>query len=285
MGCLHTQTGFKHWFGNIHLSGNCNRACYFCIGQYMQGLDPLNNLNTWPLKGLNEFIDKCVEHGVSEINVTGTNTDPLLFTHTAALKQALQQRIPNLIFGIRTNGAASEFKKDVLKLYDKGSITICSFNKIVHTKMMGTGKPFRIYKDLEYYKHFTNLKVNCVLGPENALFGYGEDLFQTLWMLEKFGIKRVNLREPYGQPNIGDPIKRAGENPIKYILGMPVYKFKNMDVCYWDVHYVEVESVNLYADGKVSLTYPITKGYNDVLGDVKPQSEFKQGRNFSQWNK
>ena len=61
MGCLNADSGFSHWFGNIHLSGPCNRACYFCIGQHMMALDPFNNLDEWPLVGLDDFVRKCQE--------------------------------------------------------------------------------------------------------------------------------------------------------------------------------------------------------------------------------
>jgi len=36
---------------------------------------------------------------------------------------------------------------------------------------------------------------------------------------------------------------------------MPRYDYKGVDVTYWDVHYVRVESVILYANGNVSLDY------------------------------
>src|SRR5437762_5702074 len=104
MGCLNSEGQFFHWFANIHLSGPCNRACYFCIGQHMMELDPLNNLNLWPLKNIDEFLDCCLDKDVNEINLTGSNTDPLLYNHIPELKAYLEENIPNLIFGIRTNG-------------------------------------------------------------------------------------------------------------------------------------------------------------------------------------
>lgn len=66
------------------------------------------------------------------------------------------------------------------------------------------------------------------------------------------------------------------------VLGMPSYNYRGMSVTYWDVHYVEVESVNLYANGSVSITYPITKGY-DPSGLVLDQSHFPGGRIHEQW--
>ena len=65
---------------------------------------------------------------------------------------------------------------------------------------------------------------------------------------------------------------------------MPVYEYENSRITYWDVHYVEVESINLYANGKVSLTYPITKGRCDTTGEVLDQSFFRtSGRVRNQW--
>jgi hypothetical protein len=282
MGCLNSDSGFSHYFGNIHLSGPCNRKCYFCIGQHMMALDSFNNLTEWPLKGLDEFISTCLAHKVAEINVTGTNTDPLLYAHTHKLKQYIQRSIPDLILGIRTNGVAVKQRMSNWQAYDKGSVTVCSFDSDVYRTMMGEGAPPDIaYLLLNASKSLRkSLKVNIVLGPENCKDG---DIYKTLNRLNEFGIKRVNLREPYGQPHIGDPFAGLIVHAGRY-LGMPYYNWgDDMEVTYWDVHYVEVESVNLYAQGKVSLTYPITKGHDDITGKVLDQSHFPGGRIQEQW--
>jgi len=275
MGCLNSSQKFKHVFGNIHLSGPCNRACYFCIGQHMMALDAENNLGEWPLKGIDSFVEECILAGVTEIYVTGTNTDPLMYQHTAELKEYLLRRIPELVFGIRTNGAMHTSPK--FEHYDKGSITICSLNPEIHTKMMGKGSP----ADLEYIvkKWGNKFKVNIVLGPEQDM----ADICQTLMKCMALGIKSVNLREPYGQPHVGNPLRdyiQTGE-----VYGMPVYSMVNdMNVVYWDVHYCEVESINLYANGRISHDYPISRGH-DAEGIVLKQSNFEHGRHNEQWVK
>lgn len=278
MGCLNSEGLFKHWFANIHLSGPCNRACYFCIGQHMMALDSLNNLDTWPLPNIDKFVDQCLEHNVNEINVTGTNTDPLLYQHTDKLHTYLKERIPNLVFGLRTNGVLALQRPEIMALYNKGSITVCSLRDSIYKLMMGQGSP----PNVEAIKHLTeelgwsNLKANIVLGKANCNI----DLHDTIYWLSKFGFTKVNVREPYGQPHIGNPFPKA--TPIKMTLGMPTYKVDNCEVTYWDVHYVEVESVNLYANGNVSMTYPITKGH-DSSGKVMDQSNFPGGRVQEQW--
>ena len=69
----------------------------------MMALDALNNLHQWPLPGFAEFVVKCQKHGVTEVNLTGTNTDPLLFEHHKQLVAALRDAIPEVVIGIRTN--------------------------------------------------------------------------------------------------------------------------------------------------------------------------------------
>lgn len=80
--------------------------------------------------------------------------------------------------------------------------------------------------------------------------------------------------------NDGTPGYRFGDQ-----FGMPVYFLnRGLKVVYWDVHYVEVESVNLYANGVVSEDYPVTRGHDPVAGKVEDQSHFtKSGRVHEQW--
>lgn len=281
MGCINSNGQFEHWFGNIHLSGSCNRSCYFCIGQHMQLLDALNNLDVFPLKNIDEFIDRCIEKNINEINVTGSNTDPLLYKHTAKLKEYIKSRIPNLVFGIRTNSVLGNTRGDILQLYDKGSITICSFDPVIYKKMMGQGEPPRLNEILPNFKHFNRLKMNVVLGDENVETG---DILRTIRMAMMYRFDTLNLREPYGQTHIGNPMERWNFKESGRHLGMPYYMYGRLRITYWDVHFVEVESVNLYANGVVSLTYPVTKGHDPQNGQVTEQSKWGKGRHFSQWN-
>ena len=285
MGCLNSEGKFEHWFANIHLSGPCNRACPFCICQHMMALDPYNNLDTWPLTNFSEFVATCKEKGVSEVNITGTNTDPLLFTHTLELREALDANFPELLFGLRTNGVLALARPDLWELYNKASITVCSFTPDVYKKMMGRGKAPDIAEIIAQSNHMKSLKLNVVLGPENTAertHDDSADVYETLRHAADLGIARVNLREPYGQPHVGDPMAGKYEQ-VKTTLGMPTYDFRGVQVTWWDVHYVEVESVNLYASGKVSVTYPITLGHDDATGKVLAQENFQGGRVHEQW--
>lgn len=279
MGCLNSGHGFEHWFANIHLSGPCNRSCYFCIGQFMMGLDPYNTLDTFPLPNLEVFLDECVEKEVKDINLTGTNTDPLLYKHTGELVEYIRKKVPNASVKIRTNAVKKNLSD--LQYYDAGSVTICSFDPEIYKKMMGRGEPPKLSRIMENTEDWDDLKVNIVLGPENV----GDDLAKTLNILSNYNIPRVNLREPYGQPHVGDPLHSKYDHlEIGKVLGNPTYCWTDdMVVTYWDVHYTHVESINLYANGNISRDYPITRGHDEKEGEVKDQSQFTHGRKRKQW--
>lgn len=282
MGCLNSEGQFTHWFGNIHLSGPCNRRCYFCIGQHMMSLDPFNNLSVWPLHNIDKFVSECKQKSIKEINLTGSNTDPLLFKHIERLTEYLREEITNVILGVRTNGVGNI---QLMKHFDKGSISITSLNSEIYKKTMGIGQP-----PIENLRSILNsefgisdkIKVNIVLCPE-LLHSPIRDLDNTILELSKLNkIKKINVRQPYGQPNIKNPFD--GMEVHKYVYGNPCYLIHGMEVTFWDVHYTEVESVNLYANGIVSLTYPVTKGCHPVYGDVRGQEHFvKSGRVNEQW--
>lgn len=278
MGCLNSNKSFTHWFGNIHLSGPCNRSCYFCIGQHMMALDPLNTLDASPLPGFDRFVERCRERGIGEVNLTGSNTDPLLYRHHWKLHDALKQAIPGVTLGIRTNGALLLESGDILDCYDKWSVSITSLDPDLYRKTMGSGKPPNILRIMEALPR-TPVKVNVVLCPETVESG---DIYRTLDRLAAAGVHTVNLREPYGQPHIGSPLK----NPCGTVYGMPQYRWgAGTMVTYWDVHYCEVESVNLYANGTVSEDYPVTRGHHPSGEVIGQESWLVSGRHREQWVK
>jgi len=241
----------------------------------MMGLDPLNNLDEWPLKNFQDFVGGCLARDVPEVNLTGSNTDPLLYRHHAELCGALRKGIAGCRIGVRTNGVLAAARPDIWSLYDKASVSITSLDPDKYRATMGRGEPPDISAILRI-KPGMPVKVNVVLCPETVATG---DIEKTLDALADAGVRTVNLREPYGQPHIGSPL----EDPVGERLGMPRYDWRGMDVTYWDVHYVEVESVNLYANGVVSETYPITKGYSP-RGEVLGQEYWKtSGRQTEQW--
>lgn len=276
MGCLNAGSGFTHWFANIHFSGQCNRSCFFCIGQWMPGQDMNNNLNDYPLKGYDQFMNHVIKNNVKEIYFTGTNTDPMLYKHIPNLIKDIRCRVPDALIGIRTNGATILSNLDQWNMFDEACLSITSFNKDIYKKTMGSGEPPKL-KDIVDKTKFKQLKINIVLTHENT----EDDILLSVREVKKAGIFKINLREPYGQSRIGNPLKNRKSSGS--IHGMPIYIIEGVAVVYWDVHFVEVESINLYADGHISFDYSVTKGHSIKYGDVQPQENFGYGRQRKQW--
>jgi len=276
MGCLNAGAGFSHWFANIHLSGPCNRSCYFCIGQWMPGQDMNNNLNEPELKGYDNFLEECRSRGITEVNITGTNTDPLMFANLRELLQRLRaDGFTNI--GIRTNAIIERRLLKVIPLIDKFSISITTFDDLLYAKTMGQGHPPKLAGIIACAtEHNVAVKLNVVLCPETI-----HTIPHTIAKAAELGIKKINFREPYGQTNIGNPFQYYIAD--KMVFGNPCYVFNSVECTYWDVHYTEVESVNLYADGHISVDYPVSLGHSDALGEVHDQTHFKQGRQATQW--
>jgi MoaA/NifB/PqqE/SkfB family radical SAM enzyme len=244
----------------------------------MMALDALDNLDQWPLKGILEFIEECKVKGVRDVYLTSTNTDAILYRHADKLRRVLPL---SMRLGFRTNGVAIRRFEQLIP-FDMGSVTLCSTDPDIYRKMMGQGDPpdLRNIVDLANMALVTDVKVNIVLGPENI----GDDLVKTIRYCADLGIKRINVREPYGQPHIGDPLAGSPLQRKDDVHGSPTYMLNETEVTYCDVHFVEVESVNLYANGRISKDYPITRGH-DENGRVYDQSNFTHGRHVQQWQK
>lgn len=264
MGCLNDMP-YDHWFGNIHLSGPCNRSCYFCIGQHMMEVDHLNVLEKWPLPGIDKFLAECHRRRVQEVTVTGTNTDPSLYRYLGRLNQLLHEH--NFVTKVRTNGIVGLVGK-----WDQVTVTVCSLEPRLNRKTMG-GPPPHIYRV------WAADQLAIVLCPEVSV----RDIRLTIY---RSRARHVQLREPYGQPHQGDPlVGKKWAKPIGELYGNPQYFVDDTIVTYWDVHKTQVSSVNLFANGNVSTSYAVTRGVvPGDKGEVLPQSAFKGGRVRSQWN-
>jgi molybdenum cofactor biosynthesis enzyme MoaA len=269
MGCLdHPDTKFDHWSSNIHFSGPCNLDCYYCIGQFMPHLENYNSLNTAPedMAGLDRFIEEVTKRGISEVTLTGTNTDPLLYKHIPALAKYLRERIPDLRLGIVTNGQT--FPKNMSWLsapptygeqalahtFQRVVLSVPTFDPDLYRQIEGGGKPPGVWQWRTALWH-TTFEVNVILLPE-VLPG----LWRTVAELINARVPRVNLREPYGFQRAGNPMMPA--LPDKHLFGQPQYSMGTTVLTYWDVYRVQIQSVNLFANGRVTTDYAVTRGYH-----------------------
>jgi pyruvate-formate lyase-activating enzyme len=260
MGCLdHPDTKFDHWSSNIHFSGPCNLDCYYCIGQFMPQLENHNSLNTAPedMAGLDKFIAEVKARGIHEVTLTGTNTDPLLYKHIAALAEYLRAEIPNLRLGIVTNGQKLwHWNSALAKTFSRVVLSVPTFDRDLYKTIEGGGHPpsMKAWRSALIMSQ-PIFEVNVILLPE-VLPG----LWRTIANLIGHKVPRVNLREPYGFQRAGNPMMPA--LPDTHIFGQPQYSMGNTVLTYWDVYRVQIQSVNLFANGTVTTDYAVTRGYH-----------------------
>jgi hypothetical protein len=247
----------------------------------MPGQDMNNNL-TGDIKGLDEFIAECKKRDVKEVNITGTNTDPLMRDGLIGLCLYLRYHGMNNI-GIRTNGIRVGRLIEVMPYIDKVSISVTSLNPDLYKKTMGSGTPPDLGSIVvAAARNNVVVKLNVVLCPETA-----GDIDHTIYRAANMLIEKINFREPYGQRHIGNPFAHPKDlmnrGAHKWVYGNPCYLRYGVECTYWDVHYTQVDSINLYADGTISNDYAVSLGHSEEHGDVKDQSKFRQGRQRAQW--
>lgn len=239
-------------FANLLFSGPCSARCYFCIGRQ---LDPrLNrpNLDLFPPRNLDRFIDLLWEHGVRQLALTGTTTDPQLYRHEAPLLDLLRRRLPpGTHISLHTNGRQALRKLAIFNQYDRVSLSFPSFDPRVYQQMMGVPSP----PDLEAILSAARVpvKLSCVLDHHNL-----PELGAYLQRCHVLGIHRLALRKLYGDlrpwSDLLDPTSFGLQARSSY-HGNPVYAYGEMEVTLWDFECSESRALNLFADGTISPEY------------------------------
>ncbi len=97
-----------------------------------------DNLHTFPLKGLDRFVEQLREHGITQISLTGTNTEPQLYAYESELRSILRERIPGVKISLHTNGLLVLRKIEVFnQYYDRAAISFPSFQPDTYHKLTG----------------------------------------------------------------------------------------------------------------------------------------------------
>jgi molybdenum cofactor biosynthesis enzyme MoaA len=238
-------------FANILFAGPCNRACPFCIGQEMPEAVNVDNLDLFPPRGLERFIEAVNREGIREIVFTGTTTDPQLYRHQVRLLHLLRARLhARARFSVHTNGVRALTSIDVFNRYDRACISFPSFRPTTYEKMMGS----RRVPDLAAILRAATIpvKVSCVVNEHNA----GEiDAF--LDECRRIGVKRLVVRRLYRETRRWDIL--GGLPVVGHFRGHPVMSCGGMEVTYWDFDESRCRSLNLFADGTLGTSYLLTE--------------------------
>lgn len=240
-------------FANILFAGPCNRFCPFCIGKALPSRVTESNLELFPPRNLNSFIDEVNRRGIRQIVFTGTNTDPQLYRFERELLQLLRGEISaEATYSLHTNGVLALKKLETYNLYDKVCLSFPSFEPRTYGKMMGVSRP----PDLAEIKRRGRpaLKISCLTNEHNR-----QEVPEFLSRCESLGIERVVLRFEFGAVEREDPL--AHLTPVRLYRNNPVYDINGMEVTVWTFDTAESTSLNLFADGTLGSSYLLTENF------------------------
>lgn len=234
-------------FANILFAGPCNARCPFCIGQQIDPRLSVNNLDEFPPRNLDKFIDLIIHHGIKQVVFTGTTTDPQLYRHEARLLELLRRRLPSdTQYALHTNARLALKKLDTFNLYDRVCISLPTFNAETYVKMMGVRGVPDVAAILEQAR--VPIKISCLINEHNFA-----EIPDFVAQCQRLGLKRLVLRQLYGERGVWpviDGLSSRGD-----YRGSPVYDYHGLEVTLWDFDQSESTSLNLFSSGVISDTY------------------------------
>jgi molybdenum cofactor biosynthesis enzyme MoaA len=209
-----------------------------------------DNLHEFPPQNLETFVALLRRHGVRQIVLTGTTTDPQLYRHEARLILGLRERLPEARLSLHTNGQLALKKMGTFNLYDRVALSLPSFDPATYEKMTGS----RRVPDLAAIVRAARVpvKVSCVLDEHNV-----GQLDRFLARCREVGIRRVVLRQLYGDArrwSLPPRLRRVGEYRHN-----PVYDYEGVEVTYWRFDATTSTSLNLFSDGTISDEYLLAR--------------------------
>ncbi|MCB1307348.1 MAG: radical SAM protein [Leptospiraceae bacterium] len=240
-------------FANILFAGPCNRACPFCIGEQLPGHVNVNNLNLWPPRNLDAFIERIRDGRIRQVIFTGTVSDPQLYAHEARLLTYMRERLPEATqYSVHTNGVLALRKMDVFNLYDRACISFPSFQSEVYAAVMGHPRVPDLKTILQ--RSQIPVKVSCVVTAANRA-----GLPAFLDECRRIGVRRLVLRKLFGEH--GTEGHLLDLEPKGFFHKNPVYDWDGMEVTDWNFDVSAMRSINLFADGTIGTEYLLTDNF------------------------
>jgi MoaA/NifB/PqqE/SkfB family radical SAM enzyme len=220
-----------------------------------------DNLNLYPPRNLDQFVELIRSCAVQQVVLSGTNTDPQLYRYEQRLVGHLRTVLPGVQLSLHTNGRLALKKMEILNLYDRVAVSLPSFDPAIYRKMMGVPGVPDLAEILRQAQ--VPVKVSCVVTDDNTA---GIPAF--LEGCQALGIRRVVVRKLYGEkrswpvllPYFRKYLHRRGD-----FLGNPVYDFDGMQVTLWDFERAQAASINLFSSGAISTEYLFTRSRRYIL--------------------
>jgi MoaA/NifB/PqqE/SkfB family radical SAM enzyme len=237
-------------FANILLSGPCNLRCPACIGRALPRPLQESNLDRFPLRGLERFVALLRTHGLTQVTLTGTNTDPQLYRHEELLLERLQRGVPGARVNLHTNGLLALRKMATFNRYHRATISLPSFRP--ETCRVMTGRA--VVLDLERIVAAARIpiKISTLVTEHNL-----DEIPSIIQRCRELGIRRMALRRLYGETRSWTLLE--GRAPTRRFAGNPVYDLEGMEVTLWDFSRATLRCLNLFADGTIGEEYELTR--------------------------
>jgi len=256
-------------FANINLLGECNAACYFCIGKDLAiELKGKNQLDThfsrW--KNFIEFLDMCKKKGVENLYFTGQTADGLQYKYLGRAVTFLQGL--GFKVGVRTNGFLAEEKMPIIQGMQGGvGYSIHSLSPETNFKIMGS----YIQPDWDTVipQSGKNVRISIVLGKYNI----GE-FFDLVEYISKFNnVRYIQVRRISTDTRLdelSEDIKIYEEFYEEFQQAYPKYgdfylaqqhRLFDKEVNFWRTIETSANSLNYFTDGTISDEYFIVEGY------------------------
>lgn len=238
-------------FANILLSGPCNLACPLCIGGQVGSDARLNNLQRWPLLGLERFASLLIERGVREISLTGIDTEPMLYRHLLRLVGWLRSAVPGSRVSLHTNGTLILRQPGVFNSFDRATVSVPSLDPLTCRALTGSAEVLDIERIAAVAA--IPIKVSTLVTRDN-IAGVPELMARC----RSLGIRRMVLRRPWQDRS--PPPLLPGQQPTRWFAGNPVFDMGGLEVTVWDFHKTRLPCVNLHADGAIDADYELAGG-------------------------
>lgn len=257
-------------FANINLLGHCNAHCFFCLGldieAELRGQDQLaQHYRRWAR--FDDFLDRCHEHGIVKLYLTGQNTDAALYPHLADLIGYVHER--GFQMGLRTNGYAAtpQFVELANRCELSTGYSIHSLSPITTKMILGRSN----VPDWDYLLSETQrARVSIVLNRCNE-----HEFWDVLRFVAQYQPRYVQVRRVSTDTRLEllAPDMAAYERvytEVNRIFGPPARKFVadaeeyhiyDVPVVFWRTVKTSVNSLNYFTDGTISDEYFIVEGY------------------------
>lgn len=242
-------------FANILFSGRCNLRCPYCIGHNQRLQAMPDNLLIFPIKELDRFVAQLLQHGITQISLTGTNTDPQLYGYECELVAYLRKRIPGVKIALHTNGLLALRKIEIFNQYDRATISLPSFQPETYRQLTGGSQVLNLAAIVGVVK--IPLKISTILTEQNI-----NEIPQIISRCRDLGISRIVLRRQYGDTR--DWPLFPQQTPARFFGGNPVYDLDGTEVTLWDFSRSTMGCLNLFSDGTISGEYRLTEEHEVI---------------------